>query len=258
MLYLSKVAALFVTPLGASLAIAFTGVALLVAGWRRSGVSLVLGALLALWIASTPLVSHLALGALEQQYPIRRAAETQPADVAIILGGGLSPATPPRREADLGDAADRVVFAGELFNAGKVSKILVAGGTLPWLSSPGAEPEAEAIRRLLISWGIPAEAIITEGKSRTTAENAAEVAKAWPSLGASSALLVTSAAHMPRALATFRRAGIPVTAASTDVRGVDDPIDLLDLLPDAGSLEATTFAAKEALGYAVYWLRGDL
>ena len=114
MLYLSKVAALFVTPLGASLTIAFTGVALLVAGWRRSGVSLVLGALLALWIASTPLVSHLALGALERQYPIRRAAETQSADVAIILGGALSPATPPRREADLGDAADRVVFAGAL------------------------------------------------------------------------------------------------------------------------------------------------
>lgn len=258
MLYLSKVAALFVTPLGASLAIAFTGVALLLAGWRRGGVSLVLGALLALWIASTPLVSRLALGVLERQYPIRSAAETQPADVAIILGGAVSPATPPRREADLGDAADRVAFAGELFKAGKVSKILVAGGTLPWLSSPGAEPEAEAIRRLLISWGIPAEAIITEGESRTTAENAAEVAKVWPSLGASSALLVTSAAHMPRALATFRRAGIPVTPAPTDVRGVDDPIDLLDLLPDAGSLAATTGAAKEALGYAVYWLRGDL
>ena len=258
MLYLSKVAVLFVTPLGASLAIAFTGVALLVAGWRRGGVNLVIGALLALWIASTPLVSRLALGALERQYPVSSAAETQSADVAIILGGALSPATPPRLEADLGDATDRVVFAGELFKAGKVSKILVAGGTLPWLSSPGAEPEAETIRRLLISWGIPAEAIITERGSRTTAENVAEVAKVWPSLDASSALLVTSAAHMPRALATFRRAGLPVEPAPTDVRAVDDPVDLLDLLPDAGSLAATTGAAKEALGYAVYWLRGDL
>ncbi|MEI6535176.1 MAG: YdcF family protein [Verrucomicrobiaceae bacterium] len=258
MLFLSKVAALFVMPLGASLAIAFTGVALLVAGWRRSGVSFVLGALIALWLASTPLASRLALASLERQEPVRSAAETQPADVAILLGGALSPAIPPRREADLGDAVDRIVFAGELFKAGKVSKILVAGGTLPWLSSPGAEPEAETIRRLLISWGIPAEAIITAGESRTTAENAAEVAKVWASLGASSAHLVTSAAHMPRALATFRRAGIPVTPAPTDIRGVDDPIDLLDLLPDAGSLAATTGAAKEALGYAVYWLRGDL
>jgi uncharacterized SAM-binding protein YcdF (DUF218 family) len=258
MLYLSKVAALFVTPLGASLAISLTGVALLLAGWRRGGVSLVLGALLALWITSTPLVSRLALVALERQYPFRSAGETQPADVAIILGGAVSPATPPRREADLGDAADRVAFACELFKAGKVRKILVAGGMLPWLSSPGVEPEAEAIRHILISWGIPAEAIITEGWSRTTAENAAEVAKVWPSLGASSALLVTSASHMPRALATFRRAGLPVTPAPTDIRGVDDPIDLLDLLPDATSLEATTGAAREAIGYFVYWLRGDL
>jgi hypothetical protein len=87
MLYLSKVAALFVMPLGASLAIAFTGVALLVAGWRRSGISLVLGAMIALWLASTPLASRLALAALERHEPVRSAAETQPADVAILLGG---------------------------------------------------------------------------------------------------------------------------------------------------------------------------
>lgn len=60
---------------------------------------------------------------------------------------------------------------------------------------------------------------------------------------------------MPRALAIFRKAGIAMTPAPRDVRGVDEPIDLLDLLPDAGSLDSTTFAANEAVEYAVCWLR---
>jgi nitronate monooxygenase len=38
------------------------------------------------------------------------------------------------------------------------------------------EPEAETIRKLLHSWGIPDDAILTAGASRTTAENAREVA----------------------------------------------------------------------------------
>ena len=108
------------------------------------------------------------------------------------------------------------------------------------------------------SWGVPDEAIVTAGTNRTTAENAREVAALWPSLGFQSALLVTSAAHMPRALASFRKAGVPVTPSSTDIRVVNDPLDPLDFLPDAGALSATGDAVKERIGYIVYRVRGDL
>ena len=108
------------------------------------------------------------------------------------------------------------------------------------------------------SWGVPDEAIVTAGTNRTTAENAREVAALWPSLGFQSALLVTSAAHMPRALASFRKAGVPVTPSSTDIRVVNDPLDPLDFLPDAGALSATGDAVKERISYIVYRVRGDL
>lgn len=256
MLYLSKVAAVLATPLGFCLVLSLAGVALLYRGFRRTGVTVVAAAFFFLWVASMPLTARLALGALEARYPVLSVDEMPTADIAIVLGGAVEPPTPPRRAADLGDATDRIWFAAELFKAGKVQKILVSGGNLPWKA--GSVAEAEAIRDMLIAWAVPAGAIIIESASRTTSENARGVKEMWPSLGASSALLVTSAAHMPRAMASFRRLGLPVTPAPTDLRSVQQPIGLLDLLPDAGALKGTSDALKEVVGYAVYWLRGDV
>lgn len=79
-----------------------------------------------------------------------------------------------------------------------------------------------------------------------------------PSLGASSALLVTSAAHLPRALAPFRKAEVPVIPAAINVRVVAQPFDALDLLPGADAQAQTTDAVQEAAGHFTYRLRGDI
>lgn len=256
MLYASKVLTAFFTPLGICVALAILGLILLETRFRRAGCRAVLLSTAMLWITSMPVTARLALGSLEHQHLPLAVNETPPADVAIVLGGAVGGAVSPRKNLDLGDASDRVYHAYELFKAGKVRAILVSGGNLPW--SSGAEPEAETIRRLLTSWGVPNDAIFTEGSSRTTAENAREVAAAWPSLGYSSALLVTSAAHMPRALASFKKAGVPILPASTDIHVVDERVGALDFLPNAGALAGTSDALKEAVGYVVYWLRGDI
>lgn len=256
MLYLSKVLTVLITPLGMCIGLMILGLLLTAARLRRTGLCfLVLGNGL-LWIAAMPVTARLALGSLELQYPPVAMSEIRAADVAIVLGGAIGVTVWPRQTVELGEASDRVYHAFELFRAGKVRTILISGGNLPWLTA--IEPEAEAIRKLLQSWGVPNEVIVTAGTSRTTAENAREVAALWPTLGRKSALLVTSAAHMPRALASFRKAGVPVTPSSTDIRVTDDPLDLLDFLPDAGALNATGDAVKERIGYLVYQLRGDL
>ena len=70
-------------------------------------------------------------------------------------------------------------------------------------------------------------------------------------------LLVTSGVHMPRAVAAFRKAGLDVTPAATDVHaGHPRFTSLLDLLPDAGALARTTLAIKEIIGLCVYRYRG--
>jgi uncharacterized SAM-binding protein YcdF (DUF218 family) len=73
------------------------------------------------------------------------------------------------------------------------------------------------IKDLLIEWGVPAEAIITAAASRNTYENALETKQLWAAENLKSALLVTSAGHMPRAMAEFRRAEVPVIASTANV-----------------------------------------
>jgi len=72
-------------------------------------------------------------------------------------------------------------------------------------------------------------------------------------------LLVTSAQHMRRALAVFSAAGITAIASPTDYEEAGQgEHTLLDWVPDASSLERTTRAIKEYLGYVVYGWRGWL
>ena len=112
---------------------------------------------------------------------------------------------------------------------------------------------------LLVEWGVPSAAIEMATASRNTFENALEIERMWKARRFKSALLVTSAVHMPRAMAVFRRAGLPVIASTTDVLVVDDDqADLLKWLPDASALSMTTAAAKEWIGYLVYKVRGYL
>ncbi len=254
MLYLSKIATVFITPLGLCIGLTLFGLVLMSVRLRRTGAGFVVLGTALLWIAAMPVTARFVLGSLERQYPPVAMSSSPSADVAIVLGGAVGGPVSPRQTVDLGEASDRVYHAFELFRAGKVRMILISGGNLPW--SPAAEPEAETIRKLLRSWGVPDEAIVTAGTSRTTAENAREVAALWPSLGFQSALLVTSAAHMPRALASFRKAGVPVTPSSTDIRVVNDPLDPLDFLPDADALNRTGDAMKERIGYLVSVVSG--
>lgn len=64
--------------------------------------------------------------------------------------------------------------------------------------------------------GIDSARIILETASRTTAENAVDTAALVRPKTTETWLLITSAAHMPRAIGCFRRAGFHVTAVPVD------------------------------------------
>lgn len=101
-----------------------------------------------------------------------------------------------------------------------------------------------------MSWGVDPQAIIVEERSRNTHENAALSA---PLLAAKTQIRSFcwwgfSASHMPRALATFHKAGIAAEPATTDYGGGDLPPFPLSILPDASSLDATTRAFREWVG----------
>lgn len=222
---------------------------------KRIGRAVLARALVLLWVASMPVLSNWATAQLEAEYP-PAPIETLPlADVAIVLGGSIGQPLPPRVTPDLADAADRVLYAARLFRAGRVDRILVSGGNLPWQA--GVKPESQLVSDLLIEFGVRPDAIFQDAESCNTHENAVNSAVVMNAQAWRTALLVTSGAHMPRALATFRRVGLNVIPAATDIRVVY-PLysSLLDFLPDAGALAQTTEAIKEWIGLALYRMRG--
>jgi uncharacterized SAM-binding protein YcdF (DUF218 family) len=108
-----------------------------------------------------------------------------------------------------------------------------------------------------VEWGVPRVAILSEGESRNTRENALNSKRLIELLACDSTLLVTSAAHMPRSVAAFEKVGVEVFPVSTDVRVVGaSKFTMFDFLPHAGALSMTTDAMREWLGRKVYQFRG--
>ncbi|MDF1721341.1 MAG: YdcF family protein [Minwuia sp.] len=220
---------------------------------QEIGISFVCGGLAVLWMSSVSPTAVWLASTLERDYPPRPIAETPRADVGIVLGGALGGQAPPRIMPDMGGATDRIWLAAKLWHHGTVPRLLVVGGNLPW--SPKAAPESEMIRDLLVQWGVPAAVIEIETASRNTWQNAQGALAAMRRSGDRSALLITSGTHMKRALATFRKAGLDVMPATAEVQVAGrSRFTVLDLVPNAGALNATTVALKEHLGLLVYRL----
>jgi uncharacterized SAM-binding protein YcdF (DUF218 family) len=115
-------------------------------------------------------------------------------------------------------------------------------------------PEPERLAALLRAAGVPAERIVVETGSRNTRENAREAARIAAARGWRRIALVTSAAHVPRALGCFRAAGLdpdvlPVDRRAAGTRG-------LAWAPRASALRGSTDALREATGRVVYGLLG--
>lgn len=255
MLYLQKIVTQLAYPLDASLLLAVIAALLLWAGWRRAGLGCLVIAIAWVWLWSTPVVSNVFRLTLEDRYPDKPVTQYPKADAIVVLGGALVPAVPPKFPyPDLLPEADREWQAARLYHAGKAPLVIASGGKLPWLGVN--TPEAVAMRKFLVALGVPATDIVLETHSRTTRQNAVDVKPILKRLGLHRILLVTSALHMPRALATFRGAGIDAIPAPTDFDVRPRPNDLLSFLPDSNALAGSAQVLHEYEGMLVYHLRG--
>ena len=262
LLALTKFAGWLLSPLPLAILGGLLALGLVMRGWRRAGGSLAVLSLAALWLAATPWVAWNLAMSLEQRYPAVPSDATPAVDALIVLGGAVVAAQPPRQpHLALGSAADRVWHAGALYRAGKVRWVLLSGGNQPGYE--GIPAEAQAMREMLLVLGVPDSAIRMEGRSRNTRENAGYSLQLMKQINARRVLLVTSALHMPRAMALFQEAcegsGVELVAAATDVEAVDGALEPVgQWLPNAASLAWTSRALKEYLGLAHIWLTKGL
>jgi uncharacterized SAM-binding protein YcdF (DUF218 family) len=254
LLYAEKLLPVFVYPVGLSLVLCAVALALSVA--RRSVGSRVTvsAAIVLLWISSMPAFADLITATLEEQYPALPIDSAPIVDVIVVLGGDIASPRGRLSAPELGEGADRLFEAYALWHAGKAKLILISGGDLPWTEA--SRPEAEIVGQAFPTLGVPTSAILVEGESHNTRENAVNTAVLWREKGFHTGLLVTSAIHLPRAMETFRAAGLDLTPWPADFRmHYSQGYSLFDFLPDARALSLTTLSAKEWLGLAVYhWL----
>lgn len=254
--YLSKTFWFLAQPL--NLAIFLLALALLAAvlRWRRiAGTGFVL-AFLILGLSAWTSLGSIMLGPLESRFP--RPA-TPPATVAgiVVLGGGFEGAINQARGGyELNTSGDRFVETAVLALRYPQAKVLISGGPGA-LMLPG-EADADTAPKMLEALGVARDRLILENRSRDTYENALfskEMADPQPG---ETWLLVTSAFHMPRSVALFRKAGFNVVAWPTDYRtsgreGIglfrDNPVD---------SIQTTSTAVREWVGLFAYWLVGRI
>lgn len=222
---------------------------------RKFARALMLAAACWLLLWSIPIASIRMRQGLERQFPQRSASDYPVVDAIVVLGGGVQGARKDWRfgpHLQLG--ADRTWFAARLYRAGRAPWVIVSGGTSIWSSSD--EPEAEAMRSFLADLSVPASAVLLEARSRNTEENALYTKQLLAEQHFDKILLVTSALHMPRALALFRAQGIAAIPAPADFDAVPRKGLLQSWLPDAETLERSSAALKEYIAIAVIHLRG--
>ena len=251
--FLSKVLDLLLAPLTWGLLLMVGG--LLLRRWRaRLGTWLQVLGLLVLYAFSTePVANGLQRWVEAGAVSTYRAGETY--DAVIVLGGMVdADATERSGLPEYTHPVERILRGFEVVRDGRAPRVLISGGTLD--PRPGALVEADILSRQLQLWGIPPERIVVEGRSRNTRENAVESERLIREKGWKKLLLVTSAAHMPRALGTFEAVGLKPDTLVVDVRAHEFHPRLAWWQPRAANLSAGTDALRELFGRWVYRLRG--
>lgn len=259
MFWLKKSVSFWLMPLPLCLALLAAGL-LLVRSPRHSriGRGFLCCAAALLLLFSNRAVSSLLLRPLEERYgavPEMAAGAPAPASIAgcgfvAVLGGGHTdmPGVPATGKLS-SSALARIVEATRLLRALPGARLIVSGP-----GEPGRPTHAAVLARAAESLGIDPARITLVDTALDTEDESLAVARL---VGGARVALVTSAWHMPRAAALFRKAGVDFTPCPADfVSRMGIPLRWTDLGWDSESLERSTLAVHEWIGLAWTRLRG--
>lgn len=177
--------------------------------------------------------------------------------LGIVLTGSTIPNLKPDDRVYFARGADRVTHTVQLYKEGILDKILISGGS----GSLGGidDPEADKFRAAMITMGVDSTDIAIENATRNTHESAVEVKKMLDTMNVSSSdcLLITSAFHMRRSLACYRKVGLDLQPFTTDFYA-HDRIYYIDVLivPKIDAILIWHKLAKEWVGMLAYKMAG--
>jgi uncharacterized SAM-binding protein YcdF (DUF218 family) len=208
------------------------------------------------WLMATPIgAGALSWGLAHGLRQIATREEAHGATAVVVLGGGAYTLSG-------GGQVVGALTTGSIFRAlegARVSKLIGASLVVASGGRPDPEiqlkPESDMIRATLVDAGVPHGTIVEESASRTTRDQAREIAPMLRAKGVRQFVLITSPVHMRRSLGVFRLEGFdPVPSVSLTRSEHLRPPSLW--LPDGASLNVSQEAIYDYAAMLYYWGRG--
>jgi uncharacterized SAM-binding protein YcdF (DUF218 family) len=209
--------------------------------WRRPiGRKLAAATVALLLLFGLSPIGSLLIAPLENRFEIP--SDSSAVDGIIVLAGAEQVELSQfRSQPQTSEAGDRLTIFLTLANAHPEARLVHSGAF-----------ESQVARSLLLGAGISPSRIVFEDRARNTCESAAATRDLVAPTARERWLLVTSAAHLPRAVACFRAADWNVIPYPTDFRS--GPV--MFSYDVVGNLDRLDMATHEWLGLVYYRLRG--
>ena len=200
------------------LALWWTLALLMLQRWRRLAAAMLWGGLVVLGLLGFEAGPNALLRALENRYPVPTAEAVGRHVGVMVLGGATEHPDiyQAHGQVPLGGAAERMTVPVGLMRQHPQLQLVFSGGEGRLLAT--GVTEAELAKAFYQQQGVDMGRVVLEGGSRTTRENAIQVAALLGERCKQPWLLVTSAWHMPRSVPEFEAVGCQVTPYPVDFR----------------------------------------
>ena len=251
----AKVAWFLVQPSSILLLLLLLGIALLWTRFARAGRWIALTAAVLLIVLGLSPLGNLLILPLEERFSRAEFDQGEAPAGIIVLGGAQDTIVSGGRDViAMNEAGERIVEAVALSRRFPDARIVFTGGAGQLIYK--TDTEAANAKTFFEQLGVDPNRLLLEDQARDTFENAKLTRKILEPKPGERWLLVTSAAHMPRAVGCFRKAGFDVEAWPVDyrTRGPEDAWRFFGK-PSSG-LRRIDQGTREWIGILVYWLTG--
>ncbi|MHC4138622.1 MAG: envelope biogenesis factor ElyC [Planctomycetota bacterium] len=262
MFILKKIVSVFLNPLPISLLLSFLGLYLL---WfttkQKAGKILVSVGLVIVTLFSYSIITNKLLRPLERKYKsfevkgpssVSKTEDESAIKFVVVLGGGhaLDPELPLISQIGSSELV-RLIEGIRIYRKYPGAKLLLSGGGI---FDPVSN--AEVMARVAREIGVPERDIILESKSKDTKDEAMLIKSI---VGKGPFVLVTTASHIPRSMALFKKLGMnpvpsPIGHSIKDRQG----LHYYSFFPSTGNLHNAELAIHEYLGLIWAKLNGQI
>ena len=262
MFILKKIISCVLFPLPLSLLLSFLGLYLL---WfttkQKVGKILISVGMVILTFFSYDVITTKLLRPLERKYEsfdmkssssVSKTEDESAIKFVVVLGGGHTSDPELPLISQIGRSAlVRLIEGIRIYRKYPGAKLLLSGGG-------GYDPvsNAEVMARVAREIGVPEKDIILEPKSRDTKDEAMFIK---PVVGNEPFVLVTTASHIPRSMALFKKLGMnPIPSPIGHIIKDGQGLSLYSFFPSTGNLGIAELAIHEYLGITWAKLRGQM